>query len=436
MKTRYLFVMMTIGLAAAAAARAATTAETIARGDRLVARIAQRADTLQVNAPNILFSRHLRSVVSLVRTDWARCKLLLDDRPEQAERSLEHMETILAGLEGEAGTWEPYARGERALVLAFQSRRDRSVQPYTMTLPAGWDETKAYPTIVYLHGHVPEAQAEPLWYVSLSFGPSRPAATRPAVPALEPHLTVAPWGRGNAGYTDGWESDVFEALDDAMETVKIDENRLSLCGHSMGGFGTWSIGVRTPDRWASLAIYAGGDRSAPVGSGLAENLGAMPVYIWHGAKDRTVPLQMGQALADELRRLGREPAMVVDPEAGHMVPAEAKLAAKAWMLAQRRPGRPESFTYVADTDRHRGAWGVTVRRNSAVDPMPRVHCTIDGSTVRLDTKGTTGLAVNLGEGGLGLSGDVTVVWNGQEAYRGTAREIELGDGTGWRGRDR
>ncbi|MFW6153775.1 MAG: dienelactone hydrolase family protein [Planctomycetota bacterium] len=438
MKLHHLLVIAAIGLAASAAAATepATNAEMIARGDRLVARIARRVDTLKANAPDILFSRHLQSVMTLVRTDWVRCKLLLDDRPEHGERSLGYMETILEGLEGEAGTWEPYARGERALVMAFQSAKDRSVQPYALTLPSDWDpdDRKAYPTIVYLHGYVPKP--DPLWYVALSFGPKRPTATQPAATALEPHITVAPWGRGNAGYTDGWESDVFEALADAKRTVRIDDDRLSLCGHSMGGFGTWSIGVRTPDRWAALAIYAGGDRAAPAGTDLAGNLNAVPVYIWHGAKDQAVPVRLARDLADELRRFGHEPIVVIDPEAEHMPPPEAKHAAKAWMLQQRRRPRPEAFTYVADTNRHRGVWGVTLRRDSGRDPVPRLRCTIDGNILRIDSQGTTGLTVQLGDDGLGLSGEVTVVWNGQQAYQGPAKIIDLGDGTHWRRRKR
>lgn len=47
--------------------------------------------------------------------------------------------------------------------------------------------------------------------------------------------------------------------------------------------------------------------------------------------------------------------------------------------------------------------------------------------MRIDSEGTPGLEVALGEGGLGLSGEVTVVWNGETVYEGPAETIELGE---------
>jgi len=70
--------------------------------------------------------------------------------------------------------------------FAFISRVDRT------------SPDKAYPTIVYPHGHVP--QPDPPWHTALSFGPATTSATPDP---LEPHFSFAPWGRGNAGYRDG-----------------------------------------------------------------------------------------------------------------------------------------------------------------------------------------------------------------------------------------
>ena len=74
------------------------------------------------------------------------------------------------------------------------------------------------------------------------------------------------------------------------------------------------------------------------------------------------------------------------------------------------------------------AWGITMNRDIAVSPLPEFECTITGNTVRIDSTGTAGLDVNLGAGGLGLSGTVTVIWNGTKAYEGPASAIELGKG--------
>ncbi len=69
-----------------------------------------------------------------------------------------------------------------------------------------------------------------------------------------------------------------------------------------------------------------------------------------------------------------------------------------------------------------------MKRDIAVSPLPEFTCTITASTLRIDSKGTAGLDVNLGAGGLGLTGTVVVLWNGEKVYEGPASAIELGEG--------
>ena len=54
---------------------------------------------------------------------------------------------------------------------------------------------------------------------------------------------IAPWGRGNLSYRDIGEQDVYEAINDIEKNFNIDQNRKYLYGFSMGGGGTWSIGL-------------------------------------------------------------------------------------------------------------------------------------------------------------------------------------------------
>jgi len=409
--------------------------DAIALGDALMERITQRTAELAADSPHPLFTRHLRSTEALVRTDWIRCRLLADDRPEMAEATLEHMRRIADGLDGDAGVWDSYAAGRRSLMFAFVSKTDRTLQQYSIRLPEGWEPTNIYPTIVYLHGHVPKPH--PLWFTALSFSPDKPKV-RPAgeKPELEPHFSIGPWGRGNAGYRDGWEADVWEALADAKATfTTFDPDRMVLCGHSMGGYGTWAIGIGSPDVWAAMCIYSGGDTLAAAKTGLVGNIAAMPVYIWHGGKDRTVTVDRAHDMAATLATVGNKAVVVIDPEAGHMVPRDAKTAAKKWMLRQRRQ-RPESFSFIADSSRRRSAFGITMRRDPGENPMPEFACTIDGETIRIDSEGTSGMDVQLGDGGFGMTGDVTVIWNGEQAYKGPVKAIRLGDGGGWRRRNR
>jgi len=399
-----------------------------ARGDRLTADIHARVQTLLRRSPHDLFTRHLESTDAAVRADWLRCRIAIESDPEYVERSLGFYEKILAGLHGDAGRWDSYAAGRRALVLAYMSQVDHTLHAYHLRLPRDWEEGRAYPTIHYLHGHVPKAH--PLWYVSLAFSPDKPQPNADQQ-ELPPHFVLAPWGRGNGGYDGPAEADVWESIADATKRVTFDEDRQYLTGHSMGGFGTWRIASRSPDHWAAIAIYAGGHRDAD--PAIAGNLAHMPTLLWHGAKDEVVPLDSMRRMEKALVGVGNEPKIDIDPEAGHMVPRGAKTPHQHWLLEHTRQ-RPDEFAFIAESSRGRRAWGITLPRPRGDQPLPRFTCRIDGQTVHIDSENAQGLDVDLGPAGLGMTGEVTVIWNGKQAFSGAVPEepIELGRGARYR----
>src|SRR5204863_3843936 len=52
------------------------------------------------------------------------------------------------------------------------------------------------------------------------------------------------------------EKDVMNVLDLVKKEYAIDPDRVYLMGHSMGGGGTWHLGIKYPDVWAALAPIA------------------------------------------------------------------------------------------------------------------------------------------------------------------------------------
>ncbi len=62
-------------------------------------------------------------------------------------------------------------------------------------------------------------------------------------------------------YGFDWEDwgrlDALEVLDEASHTLKVDPHRIWLTGHSMGGHGTWHLGVTFPDKFAAIGPSAG-----------------------------------------------------------------------------------------------------------------------------------------------------------------------------------
>lgn len=95
------------------------------------------------------------------------------------------------------------------------------------------------------------------------------------------------------------EKDVLNVLAMIRKEFNVDENRTYLMGHSMGGAGTFYLGVKYPDNWAAIAAIApAAFRLNP--SSIAQ-IPDMPVFIIHGAQDTAVPLAVARAWVDVMK---------------------------------------------------------------------------------------------------------------------------------------
>jgi dienelactone hydrolase len=65
------------------------------------------------------------------------------------------------------------------------------------------------------------------------------------------------FGRTNNAYRFAGEADVFEALADVKRRYRIDDRRIVLHGFSMGGAGSWHLGLHYPALWCSVGPGAG-----------------------------------------------------------------------------------------------------------------------------------------------------------------------------------
>jgi predicted esterase len=395
--------------------------------------VVRRLDSLLAGAGEPLLRRHFASLRALVTTEWA----LMGDHRENATRGkpavvFSYLRTILAGLQEDGvADWAGYASGRRDLYCGYVSRQDRTFQFYVLTLPRGWDRARSYPLFVELHG---AGNDNPLADVAARVGPPGGNLDLRGYESVQSYAQtdgggyyVMPFGRGNLGYRGVGEMDVWEAYEDVHRLFTIDRDRRYLFGFSMGGGGTWSLGQRTPDQWAAVAVLAGGLWREKVEYGLARNLARTPVFVWCGENDSLFPNV--EVFRRELTRYGGQPVVRSQPGLAHSFTPAIQKEAVEWLKTFRRE-RPSSFRYVSDDDWHRGAWGVTMVRDLRLSALPEFECTVEGSSVRIDSRGTDGLSVLLGTGGLGLDGDVSVVWNGREAYRGPATTIRLGTAEG------
>jgi len=299
-------------------------------------------------------------------------------------------------------------------------------------LPAHWDPNKAYPLSVGLHGAGPTLASA---YVNFTMQPHAPETAKPEVEgAPRPEMiSIGPWQRGNLPWRDGGpvEIDIWEAIADLQTFAKVDMDRRYLWGHSMGASATWALASRTPDVWAAAGMLSGGSNAVPLDSGLLPNLAHLPLYLWMGETD-PFAARPGTAkdISAALTALGNPPKYVLEKGVGHMYRGQDADAMLAWMTTHTRH-RPDHFTFVVDTIRHRGVWGVTVPvkgrpAESTYEPRVTLECWVEGATVRIEAKEAKQLSVDLGPKGLGLSGNVTVTVNGKQVFAGPVPETPLG----------
>jgi predicted peptidase len=97
------------------------------------------------------------------------------------------------------------------------------------------------------------------------------------------------------------EKDVMNVLDIVRKEFNVDENRIYLMGHSMGGAGTLYLGAKYASIWAALAPVA------PAAFGLdpdsLEKIKDMPVIFVHGDVDEAVPVANTRRWVDKAKEL-------------------------------------------------------------------------------------------------------------------------------------
>ncbi len=142
-----------------------------------------------------------------------------------------------------------------------------------------------------------------------------------------------------------WESEpLLQLLDHVTAKYAVDTNRVYLTGLSMGGYGTWRLGLAHPGRFAALVpICGGGSRiDALLGPGdkgaLLKNL---PIWAFHGAKDAVVPLDESERMVNALQKAGvKDVKLTVYPEANHDSWTETYNNPELyeWLLSHSRAG--------------------------------------------------------------------------------------------------
>ncbi len=140
-----------------------------------------------------------------------------------------------------------------------------------------------------------------------------------------------------------WDNEPLVQLLDHMATTQaVDSKRIYLTGLSMGGYGTWKLGLAHPDKFAAIAPICGGASMIDVVLGTwdkKQELEKLPIWAFHGAKDDVVPPIESERVVNSLKKAGvKNIKLTVYPEARHDSWKEAYADPKfyEWLLKQSR----------------------------------------------------------------------------------------------------
>lgn len=102
-------------------------------------------------------------------------------------------------------------------------------------------------------------------------------------------------------------------INEIVENYNVDPERIYLTGLSMGGYGTWTMAITYPDRFAAIAPICGGENPARAAAALK----SVPVWVFHGAKDTIVPLSESEQIVEALQKVGGNVKFTVYPDEDH-----------------------------------------------------------------------------------------------------------------------
>ena len=309
----------------------------------------------------------------------------------------------------------PWATETGLVVRGYVSKIDGSIQPYGLVVPTTYTTISPirYRLDLWFHG-----RGEQLSEVNFLDERMR------QVGQFAPPDTIVlhPYGRYCNAFKFAGEVDVLEALADVKQRYKVDEDRVSVRGFSMGGAAAWHMGVHFASRWfacnpgAGFAetarfVHAERDRVPATwyqqalyhlydATDYAANLLQCPTVVYSGAIDgqKQAADVMDEALrAEDVRLLH-----VLGPETAHKYHPEAAKEVERRLASIAEAGRKRIFRsidFVTYTLKYNQMSWVTIDALGEHWSKAVVRAAFDGDErFRIATRNVTALTLDMPPG--------------------------------------
>ena len=204
---------------------------------------------------------------------------------------------------------------------------DTTTINYRFYKPAILNETEKVPLILTLHGageRGDDNEKQIAWH-SLATGWVDSSSQ-----SKHPCFVVSPQCPENNRWVDNtWKTSVvtqdsikisnelltvINLVENIIKEYPVDPDRVYITGLSMGGFGTWDLITRYPDKFAAAIPMSGaGDPSK------AELIKHIPIWVFHGALDKAVPVEGSRNMVKALQECGGNVIYTELPDKGHVM---------------------------------------------------------------------------------------------------------------------
>lgn len=309
----------------------------------------------------------------------------------------------------------PWLEQTGLVVRGFRSQLDDTVQPYGLVIPDNYQSKgeKDFRLDIWFHG-----RGETLSETNFIDQRAKNAGY------YKPRNTIVlhPYGRYSNAFKFAGEVDVLEAMEHVQSQYRIDKDRVSVRGFSMGGAACWQFAFLYADQWFAANPGAGFSETPEFLKSFqkekltpyswerklwrwydaddnAANFRHVPTIAYSGENDRQI--QAARVMEKALDQEGIELSHIIGPQTGHKIHVDSQAEIEKRMDSLAKTGNdvcPQVVHKVCHTLKYNRQYWLTVTGLQEHWEPGRVRAEITDNSIVVKAQGITGLRFDIPAG--------------------------------------